>query len=63
MTFQVSDRRVGYVYGTKVKTLHLNYMPFICKMMQASISNDSVSECDWVTGLRITDVVTRKHMK
>ena len=26
-------------------------------MMQASIANERVSECDWVTGLCITNVV------
>ena len=43
-----------------MKTLHLNCVPFICKMMQASIANENVSECS-KTGLcipvkKITDV-------
>ena len=38
---------------TKVKTLHLNCLPFIYNMMQASKSNGSVSKCP-KTGLCIT---------
>ena len=48
---QVSDRRVGYILK-KVKTLHLNCLPFICKMTQASKANESVTECS-KTGLCI----------
>ena len=33
------------------------------QMMRASIANESVSECDWVTRLCITNFVTRKHIK
>ena len=36
-----------------MKTLHLNFLPFIYKMMQASKANESVSECS-KTGLCIT---------
>ena len=43
MAFQVSDRR-EVIYWTKEKTLHLNGLPFICKMTQASKANKSVSE-------------------
>ena len=43
MSFQVSDYRVGYILN-KSETLHLNCLPFICKMMQASKANESVSE-------------------
>ena len=43
------------IYWTKVKTLHLNCLPFICKMMQASKANESVSECS-KTGLCIYKV-------
>ena len=35
------------IYWTKVKMLHLNCLPFICKMTQASKANESV--IDWVT--------------
>ena len=51
----------------KMKTFHLNCVPFIYKMIQASKANESVSECS-KTGLCITvtvlrDVVTREHMR
>ena len=51
MGFQVRDRRVGYILN-KGETLHLNCLPFICKMMLASKANESVSESS-KTGLCI----------
>ena len=47
MLFQVSDRRVGYILNKRENATPESYA-FICKMMQASIANESVSECDWV---------------
>ena len=46
MAFQVSDRR-EVIYRTKLKTLHLNCLPFICKMTQASKANEVYLK-DWV---------------
>ena len=46
------------LYWTKVKMLHLNCLPFIYKMMQASKANESVSECS-KTWLCITVKVSR----
>ena len=51
MAFQVSDRRVGYILN-KSETLHLNCLPYICKMMQTRKANESVSESS-KTGLCI----------
>ena len=34
-----------HIYWTKVKTLHLNCVPFIYKMMQANKANENVFEC------------------
>ena len=65
MAFQGSDRRVGYILN-KSETLHLNCLPFICKMMQASKANESVFE-SLKTGLCIKKKVygcfMRKHLK
>ena len=47
MSFQVSDCILN-----KSETLHLNCLPFIYKMMQASKANESLSECS-KTGLCI----------
>ena len=33
-----------YIYLTNVKTLHLNCLPFVYKMMQASKASESISE-------------------
>ena len=41
-----------------MKTLHLNCLPFIYKMMQAGKANESVSECS-KTGLCIAVKVLR----
>ena len=41
-----------------MKTLHLNYLPFIYKMLQASKTNESTSD-SLKTGLRITVKVLR----
>ena len=46
MSFQVSDRRVGYILNKSEKaTLKIFCLPFICKMIQSSKANESVSEC------------------
>ena len=47
-----------HLYWTKVKTLHLNCLPFIYKLMQASKANESVTECS-KTGLCITVNILR----
>ena len=45
------------IYWTKVKTLHLHCLPFICKIMQSSKANEV-----YLTVQRL-DVVRRKHTK
>ena len=52
------DKMIKFIYWIKVKTLHLNCVSFIYKMMLASKANGSVSECS-KTGLCITVKVLR----
>ena len=57
MPFQVSDRRVRYILN-KSENPTPDCLPFICKMMQSSKANESVSECS-KTGLCIKQNVYR----